>query len=102
MGKFNKLTSEIQVAVVEKLLKYPAECAIWINNDMRFNSRTQVKLNLLKKYTFPYNREIKAASERHNRLLLLHSVSNLTLILKDLAMRNTALEVGLYPIQVSV
>lgn len=75
---------EFQVAVVEKLMKYPAVSAIWINDDMGFKSRTLVNPDLFRKYTFPYYREIKAIVDRHDRPLLLHSDGNITLILKDL------------------
>ncbi len=80
-----KRVGEFQVAVVEKLMAYPAVGAVWVNDDMGFKSRTLVNPELFRRYTFPYYREIKAVTARHDRPLLLHSDGNITLILKDLA-----------------
>jgi uroporphyrinogen decarboxylase len=76
---------ELQVAVVERVLSgVPHIGGIWINDDMGHKTGTLVNPRLLRRYVFPYYREIRRLTAARGLPLLLHSDGRINEILPDL------------------
>jgi len=85
------LTKDIFDAIGSRLLKhyehmcrYPAIGACIVNDDWGFKTQTMLPPDVLRKFVFPWYKEITAAVHRSGRPVILHSCGNLTEVMDDI------------------
>jgi uroporphyrinogen decarboxylase len=75
---------ELQYDVVERLVRQDLVGGIWVNDDLGHRTGTLVNPKLLRKYFFPYYRELRLLTKTKNLPLLLHSDGRIVEVLPDL------------------
>jgi len=85
------LTKDIFDAIGSRLLKhyehmcrYPAIGACIVNDDWGFKTHTMLPPDVLRKFVFPWYKEITTAVHRSGRPVILHSCGNLTEVMDDI------------------
>ena len=71
------------VRFYEICLRYTSVGAIIVNDDWGFNTGTMFSAEILRKYVFPYHREIVNLAHKNNRPAILHSCGNLKEVMDD-------------------
>lgn len=72
------------VRYYERCLRYDCVGAIISNDDWGFNSGTMLSTDDMRKYVFPYHRQIVALAHRAGRPVILHSCGNLERVMDEI------------------
>jgi uroporphyrinogen decarboxylase len=65
-------------------LEYDSVGAIISNDDWGFNTQTMLSPEMLRKYVFPWHKEIVAAAHKAGKPVILHSCGNLDAVMDDI------------------
>lgn len=68
----------------ELMCRYPAIGACIVNDDWGFKTQTMLPPDVLRKFVFPWYKEITAAIHRTGRPVILHSCGNLAEVMDDI------------------
>jgi uroporphyrinogen decarboxylase len=96
VSKMFEKVGSIVFDVYRKLSQYSIIGALWISDDIAYNSGPMVPPRIYRKYLFPWWKDIASLCQKHDLPLLLHSDGNLYTLIDEL------LEIGLnalHPIQ---
>ncbi len=77
--------AEFQLAVLDRVLSYPILGAVWINDDMGHHSSLLVSPRHLRRFVFPYYREVARRVHARGLPLMLHSDGCIYKVLDELA-----------------
>ena len=72
------------VRYYERCLRYDCVGAIISNDDWGFNSGTMLSTDDMRKYVFPYHRQIVALAHRAGRPVIVHSCGNLERVMDEI------------------
>jgi uroporphyrinogen decarboxylase len=70
--------------VYETLARMPKVGALFLGDDMGYNSGTFIKPEHMRHYVFPRQRRLAGITHKHNLPFLLHACGNLRLVMDDL------------------
>jgi len=72
------------VGVFEHLADMEAVGALWLGDDMGFNTQTMISPDDLRRYTFPWHKKLAAVAHAKGKPFLLHACGNLEAVMPDL------------------
>ncbi len=72
------------IRAYEKVIDHPAVGGIFFGEDMGFKTATMVSPEHLRKYHFPYLKQIADLAHKHGKFFILHSCGNLSEVMDDL------------------
>jgi uroporphyrinogen decarboxylase len=75
---------EMLVTICTTAAQIPGVGALWLGDDMGFNTSTMFSPSIMRRYVFPYQKKLAAIAHAHNMPFLLHSCGNLAGIMDDL------------------
>ena len=75
---------EIYIPVARSIVQMDRVLGLWMGDDMGFRSGTLISPAHLRRYIFPYQKEIAAIAHEQGKLFLLHSCGNLEAVMEDL------------------
>lgn len=85
VGRLFERLADFQLAVLDRVLSYPSLGAVWINDDMGHHSSLLVSPRHLRRFVFPYYREVARRVHGRGLPLMLHSDGCIYKILEELA-----------------
>ena len=75
---------EIYIPLASSLVQMDRVMGLWMGDDMGFRSSTLISPDHLRRYIFPYQKEIAAIAHEQGKPFLLHSCGNLEAVMEDL------------------
>ena len=75
---------EIYIPLARSIVQMDGVVALWMGDDMGFRSSTLISPSHLRRYVFPYQKEIASIAHEHGLPFLLHSCGNLEAVMEDL------------------
>ncbi len=75
---------EIYIPLARSVVQMDKVVALWMGDDMGFRSGTLISPAHLRRYVFPYQKEIAAIAHEQGMPFLLHSCGNLEAVMEDL------------------
>jgi uroporphyrinogen decarboxylase len=75
---------EIYVPLARSIIQMDGVIGLWMGDDLGFRSGTLISPAHLRRYVFPYQKEIASICHAHGKLFLLHSCGNLAKVMEDL------------------
>jgi uroporphyrinogen decarboxylase len=75
---------EIYIPIARNIVQMDRVMGLWMGDDMGFRSGTLISPAHLRRYIFPYQKEIAAIAHAQGKPFLLHSCGNLEAVMEDL------------------
>jgi uroporphyrinogen decarboxylase len=76
--------AEIQFKCLEEIFKMPHVGAVWLVDDLAFGTGPMISPEAFRKHVFPWYKEIARRCHENDRLVLLHTDGDLTLLMDDI------------------
>jgi uroporphyrinogen decarboxylase len=75
---------EIYVPLARSIIQMDGVVALWMGDDMGFRSGTLISPTHLRRYVFPYQKEIASIAHEQGLPFILHSCGNMEAVMEDL------------------
>ena len=79
-----KKVAEIQFQGLEQIFEMPHVGAVWVVDDLAFGTGPMISPQAFRDHVFPWYREMATRCHRKNRLFIMHSDGDLTMLMEDL------------------
>lgn len=84
VGDVFQKVAEIQFKGLEQIFEMPHVGAVWVVDDLAFGTGPMISPQAFRDHVFPWYREMATRCHKNNRLFIMHSDGDLTMLMEDL------------------